>query len=1108
MPTSSDEGTRRYSCAVIIALDEEFRGGSDFPAFESIFQPKAHLHGPASAEFTFTDGNAREHYGVVAILPAMGRLAAYATTLAVLTKYKPSLAVNIGIGGSLSPDLNRGDIVVVSQVDDVANRKKIVDQQTGQGPTLLLGPVSYQTSLPIVSKAEDLRIRTRELYASWQRACVERFEAAANNVGLTDSGGSPELHIGKLACDDAVVDSASYKSTLTQGNRNLLCCDMEAAGFLRACQDQMTPFNLVIKAISDEADGTKHTSDNKGKGAWRRYAMSNAYALFSVLLRTLSFASPHDGLHIAADAPPEDVLLEIARQRFFKKQHRTTPARFSELRPAYSRLFTHFIAGELMRDSTKDLFTAVADAVEDNPDDEPIHLVGEPGTGKTTFLSFLYLAFYERFKQNPTEAPIPVFINLKEYLYPPTSITRPSLWDPSIQWQQDNALIGAALASSHARSAVFFIDGVDEYSPVLERLERDVIGLVDTWTGSKKILVGFGKNYLGDNPFFKREFPFLRPPRVLLRLQPVRLNSPLAYAVAQSFVDVLPASGRRATAEDFLKQATQFRFAALDMQTLSMLSDSIHEQRYSECKSVVAFLSVLCRTVLYKYQSDAQETIDSASMLAFAYAITPLAVDLVSATKQRAWKLIHIHPAVNDFLIAYYAITRLKQAATARDEHDVNDLEFVFPYRVNRFCKELANASLGDQMNLLEGAKKIYAFGRPGSKPHGCYVVGRLADPTVQKEALAWLRECEQDVRAMRKAKNEALTIPELLLARTIYISLAYLGYRRASDDYLELIMRFEEWNRINRGFHLEYYGDIPFNPAKQLSHADDNRHPFTFTYEILVDRVRKHSQDLAYGLYEIEIFTLFSLVQVRHASGVLSARVREEVLALDSQLLNAVNRLSKPIHDYLAMVKKHLSLESFRIGDVGYELYRLKRRERAGWKKRNIRAGRIESVAEHTWGAHLLGMLYLPDWVESEESYSKQVVLKMLIVHDLAEAITGDVALHDQTEQTRQAEADAFKYIEMCGTYDRIADLKQWYSLWKEFEAAETINARVAQDIDKIDNLMQLNIYVHEATIEGSDEWQADLLGALRTDIGRDIAEIVRAAFRERRRRGGGDVA
>ena len=95
-----------------------------------------------------------------------------------------------------------------------------------------------------------------------------------------------------------------------------------------------------------------------------------------------------------------------------------------------------------------------------------------------------------------------------------------------------------------------------------------------------------------------------------------------------------------------------------------------------------------------------------------------------------------------------------------------------------------------------------------------------------------------------------------------------------------------------------------------------------------------------------------------------------------------------------------------------------------------------------------------------------------------------------------------------MCGTYDRIADLKQWYSLWKEFEAAETINARVAQDIDKIDNLMQLNIYVHEATIEGSDEWQADLLGALRTDIGRDIAEIVRAAFRERRRRGGGDVA
>jgi 5'-deoxynucleotidase YfbR-like HD superfamily hydrolase/nucleoside phosphorylase len=1095
---NADLSSRIYTCAVIIALDEEFRGADDFPAFDSFFEPKAHLHGPASAEFTFFDASATEHRGVVAILPNMGRLPAYSTTLEVLKKYNPSLAVNIGIGGGLSKDVRKGDVVIANQVDDVGNRKKIVDRQTGQGPQILLSPIAYEASPVIITKAEDLRVRPPDLYASWQRACSERVELAAAKTGQSEPQKLPELHIGKLACDDAVIDSVEYKASLLQGNRNLLCCDMESAGFLKACQAQMTPFTAVIKAISDDADGTKLLSDAVGKGFWRRCAMSNAYSLLAVLLRTLSFATAREGVKIDMGTSPEDALLEIARQRFFKKQHANIPSTFEELRPAYSRLFSHFLENDLIKRGG-DVFDATCKILEDSPEEEPIQLVGEPGIGKTTFLSFLYLALHEKFRNSPNDSPIPIYINLKEYLYPPISITRPALWDPMIQWQQDHVLMATALGASTAANAVFVVDGVDEYSPVLERIERDVIGLLDQWKRPKKLLIGFGKNYLGDNPFFKREFPYLRPPRIHLRMRPVRLSSTTATSLVQSFIGILPTSSPHDTADDYVKQAHKFRFALLDMQTLSMLHDSLREPRYSECKSVVDFLSVLCRNVLHKYRSDAQETLDSGAQLAFTYALNPASVDLVTATKLRAWKLMHVHPAVNDFLIAYYATRRLKQAATARDESDLQDLDFVFPYRVNRFCKELANASVDDQMTLLEGAKKVYKFGQPGAKPHGCYVVGRLADPSAQKEASIWLRNCEHDLNTLRASKNESLTTSELLLARTIYISLAYLGNRRASDAYLELIMRYESWNRINRGFHLEYYGDIPFSPVKQLSHADDNRTPFTFTYEILAERLRMHADDLEYGLFEIEVFTLFSLAQVRHANDALPSEIREQLLILTSRLLNAGKRLGKPIRDYLMMIKKHLGQPSFRIGDVGRELYSLKKRERVGWKKRNIRVRRIESVADHTWGAHLLGMLYLPDWIEGEETYSKQIVLKMLMVHDLAEALTGDVALHDQTEQTRQAEADAFKYIEMCGTYDRIADLKQWYSLWREFEVGETINARIAHDMDKLDNLMQLNVYGQEATIDGAQEWRSDLLGSLLTDVGRDIAEIVKAAFRSR---------
>ena len=727
MPLSSERRkTRTYSCAVIIGADEALWSGDEFPPFGSIFPLKAHLAGPATSEFTFIDSNEREHYGVAAFVPAMDRTACHQTTAEILDKYKPTLAVTIGVGRSLSNDLKPGDIVVASQVDDIANRKKVVDQQTGQGPQILLGPILYDTSLPIITDIEDLRISARGRYATWQRECTERFEAAVKNPGPGDVESCPEIHIGKLACD-AIFDPAA--DWLNRGQQPPICFDAEAVGFLRACQDHMIPFTLILKAIDEEIS---EKSDRGRQQFWQNYAMSNACTLLAVVLKTLSFATARNGIHVTKEAPPEDALLELARQRFFKKHHVKTPERFPELRAAYSRLFSHFLTGD-MSDIAEDVFDGVAAALDANTDDEPIHLLGEPGTGKTTFLSFLYLAFYHRFKQRPLEAPIPVFINLKEYLYPAAALTRPSLWDPSIQWQQDAALIGDALQDCRARSVVFLIDGVDEYSPVLERLERDVIGLVDSCGMPKKILVGLGKNYLGDNPFFKRDFPYLRPPRIHLRLRAVRLNSPAAHAVASSFAALPPNGGHRAGAEELMKQASQFRFASLDLQTLSMLYDSLHDPRYSECGSVTDFLSVLCRSVLYKHRSDAQETIDSAAKLAFMYALNPLAVDLVTATKQRAWKLIHIHPAVNDFLIAYYTIMRLKQAATARDEGDLRDLDFVFPYRVNRFCKELANASVDDQLRLLEGAKKVYTLGRPSSKPHGCYVIGRLADPSVQR---------------------------------------------------------------------------------------------------------------------------------------------------------------------------------------------------------------------------------------------------------------------------------------------------------------------------------------------------------------------------------------
>ena len=136
---------------------------------------------------------------------------------------------------------------------------------------------------------------------------------------------------------------------------------------------------------------------------------------------------------------------------------------------------------------------------------------------------------------------------------------------------------------------------------------------------------------------------------------------------------------------------------------------------------------------------------------------------------------------------------------------------------------------------------------------------------------------------------------------------------------------------------------------------------------------------------------------------------------------------------------------------------------------KNELRHGRTsnekrESVAEHTWRVSLM-VLVFSNFLDQKICLEK--ALKMAIIHDLAELITGDTPcfIYEGQEKTKQnkfeQELNAMKHIggllpQMVGE-----DLLQ---LWKEYEEGVSYEARVVKAIDKIEAQVQHNemSYLH----------------------------------------------
>lgn len=385
-----------------------------------------------------------------------------------------------------------------------------------------------------------------------------------------------------------------------------------------------------------------------------------------------------------------------------------------------------------------------------------------------------------------------------------------------------------------------------------------------------------------------------------------------------------------------------------------------------------------------------------------------------------------------EFAIAEHAINLF-----LGKDGSINNNE-IFPNiaSVTKYVKAIVTATKSRQMETIVAIKRVYPSATHEEKNQLAYLLGRLEDHSCRNEAANLLIEYLDDLDGEQTFTSSKEV---LLLIRTIYISLVYLGRYEYAERYCDKLLTDSTWDSINRGFHLQYYGDL--TKPQGMATADDLSVTPVNTMSNLLDRLQ---DDLVKGTFRpvsrIEVHTLVSLLVSRHVHGKLSDIVRARVIPLlNETLLSHQKEFAGGLGAYIGFARDILAHKSISVAEIFEEFYRLKRITRQGWVHRNIPTP--ESVADHTFGCMLIALAFLPENIEADPTYSKDTVIKMLLLHDLSEGFFSDIPSKKGDDITEIGVISGRAHVLSSMGVD---GLSTWSELFKSYIEHSCVNSKL----------------------------------------------------------------
>ena len=766
----------------------------------------------------------------------------------------------------------------------------------------------------------------------------------------------------------------------------------------------------------------------------------------------------------------------------------------------YAELFSSIITtssnnfADILKSKGDSLFLQIKYLLENSSQSVPLIVKSRSGHGKTEFLSVLYQFLLQQYQNNEFNR-YPVFISLHHYNKIEYKSAKRFYKQARELLLADISPLFVNLREAKINNILIIIDGPDEFRNPKIELENELLEMLRQELPDNIQIIGL-RQYVDKHKIVYRNEKYFNA-EIELQLNNLSVSSDGFNILINRFSRIEKLLGfvdDSLSLEKYLKDKIEvLSIQHIDMFHLFLLSKSFqHRSKYAGIKTLGSLYE--------KYIKECGIDIDQISELAFKMYNMPGNITNDEKNTKIWWKL-QKHDTLRDYLAAYYITNRLINYSN----QDLSIFDYVYPYEINSFCKDIINEDVDSQEAAFNTIISLFENSSQTARTHFCYLLGRFMEQNIRNKSMEFLLNEENKLFEKAGGKiqlikaNQSSSKPDrqfLLYYRTICISLICLGNTKISSKYIKQMLENKHMDNLNRGFHLEYYEDIifPMTSQSQLLTHDDDLSDFPKTFQRLYDKISDALfQKKEYPLFQVELYTLCSLIQHRQEVG-LGVDYIDTII----EIIENVNSSDFIIYDelklYLNLCNTFFRQKSiFRTGVLIKELYSLKQVRRKGWIKRRLK--KPETVASHIWGTLLLAYMYLPTVLNGHKEYDKDLIIRMLIIHDLGEAYIGDLTPKEKSEKDRGLEELSFKYMSLMGTYSSIncIDIE---ALFSSFAHHDDINSKIARELDKLDNLLQLYIYNIESPIRDFKNFKSDLEKEITTSVGKQIMKQINEMF------------
>ena len=823
--------------------------------------------------------------------------------------------------------------------------------------------------------------------------------------------------------------------------------------------------------------------------------------------------------------PNNDYVFDVDKRKYFYIKSPKTEAIKTEVDNSITvgRKYVDYVA-QLAYDSTQSAFIAnaillqeknnsrkkspsldfdmVYDKIKTSKQGCPLIIYGQPGTGKSTLLSLLYLRLHD---ENTYWT---YYLDLQSFDEKGADYT-------SEQLEKEYCFIGDNIVKDSR--VMLFIDGLNEYSRLKPKHEHKLRNQIRLWQAAENVQIVCSIGIQDTNhypPFIRFASKTQLESESRIELVPINTNSSCFSNLTNKVLEFkgVYTSQKAKTQDDKHKLRDSFiNFCNLldggnsTFRSILVLVDRCkrsHDDLLSQPAAIVLrdyFNSFLSNDSIAKIASEAADFL---------------------LNEKRNVKLSPYCLKSDAFLDFFFALSYIiflsQSSGKTIPSEELRKYNCIFTARINRFVVQLmcSNPSLEEAVlySICENFKNMPVK----AKNQAVYLLGRFTDTNIKALAEDFL--LKQFELALKEYSFSQKSNDEVMLLRSMGISLLKLGCNKHEDEFYELLIFDENMSRINRHFHITYYK----NDSYKLTDNDivDNRKVYDFedikrTYDFLfhsieINEAPRHKCVNIITIIDLVLNYIYSPKSKRRSAMEYFENFKELINKLSTDV-SLVNRVVKR---YVADLNYCLKCDDPYVFAFS-QIYRLKEQLRNGWLKpgRAINAKRrIESVADHVWACCLLAQMLLPENIHdsnlidkeecsSDSDYSKQKVISLLLVHDLPESITGDIPSPDKTQNDKVDERNAIATIGTLAAFPSLSPMRSVVKLWQEYAEAEnsnSISVKLACDIDSLEPLIQLYLYRDALAVPNDYSIARDWVSSLnlKTQFGVKLLDLIMFHF------------